>query len=219
VVAAILSGALDDGAVGAAVVAETGGVVVVQDPGEAQFPGMPSAALAAVPTAIATPVTEMAALVTAAVQGGPPALPRTDLVQGDAPMSMADHGDPHFLSPDETRLTRLVCPDCDGSLAQVDLRMISYFRCHVGHQWSSETLAAAQTEAVENKLWSAMAALEEQAALRRYLAAHRTHVTKAAVAEHLQVAAEATDRVETLRTVLDRPTPRAERGNGEVPTS
>lgn len=217
VVAAILSGALDDGAVGAALVAEAGGVVVVQDPGEAQFSGMPKAALAAAPTAIAASVTELAGLVTAAVQARRVARPRADLAQGDPPMSMADRGDPQYLSPEETRLTRLVCPDCDGSLAQVDLRKISYYRCHVGHQWSPETLAAAQTEAVENKLWSALAALEEQAALRRYLATHGGNVTETAAAEHLRAAREATDRGETLRTVLDQPTPHAphSHGNGD----
>jgi len=155
------------------VVAEAGGVVVVQDPDEAQFSGMPAATLAAAPNAVTAPVTEMAAMVTAAVQARPVGRRRAELVRGDIPMGMADHGDPQYLSAEETRLTRLVCPDCDGSLAQVDLRTISYYRCHVGHQWSPETLAAAQAAA----------------------------------------------RIETLRTVLDQPTSRARRGNGEVPGS
>jgi two-component system, chemotaxis family, protein-glutamate methylesterase/glutaminase len=50
-------------------------------------------------------------------------------------------------------------------LAQVDLPQISYFRCHVGHQFAPQ---AAQADASENKLWSAVAALEEQAAVLRY---------------------------------------------------
>jgi len=84
-------------------------------------------------------------------------------------MSMGDSDDPGFLAADESRLTRLVCPECGGSLAQIDLPQISYFRCHIGHQYAPQTLAAAQAETSETKLWSAVAALEEQAALQRHL--------------------------------------------------
>lgn len=84
-------------------------------------------------------------------------------------MTMADSGDPGYLAEGETSLTRLACPECGGGLARIDLPHITYFRCHVGHQYAPQTLSAAQAEATESKLWSAVAALDEQAAVQRYL--------------------------------------------------
>jgi two-component system, chemotaxis family, protein-glutamate methylesterase/glutaminase len=59
-VAVVLSGVLDDGAVGAALIDQVGGQVLVQDPNEAEFAGMPRAALAAAPGARAVPVRQLA---------------------------------------------------------------------------------------------------------------------------------------------------------------
>jgi two-component system chemotaxis response regulator CheB len=170
--AVVLSGVLDDGAVGAALVAGTGGRVLVQDPGEAEFSGMPAAALAAAPGALAARSAELATSVLKLVHAQSEAAAGAharESIDEEHDMWMADSDDPGFLSTEETRLTRLVCPECGGSLAEVQLPQISYFRCHVGHQYGPQTLAAAQAEAVEAKLWSAVAALEEQAAFQRYL--------------------------------------------------
>jgi two-component system chemotaxis response regulator CheB len=200
-VAMVLSGLLDDGAVGAASVHQAGGAVFVQDPADARFAGMPRAARAAVPTATTARIAEMAELLVPAIRSRPLDRRRADLEQGDTAMSMADSADPSYLSARETRLTRLGCPDCQGSLAQVDLPTISYFRCHVGHQWSPQTLAAAQTEAAENKLWAATAAMDEQAALRRHLA--NGTGSEGDLAEHDRAAQRATDMATSLRDLLE----------------
>lgn len=171
VVAVVLSGVLDDGAVGAALVDQAGGHVFVQDPAEAEFAGMPRAALAAAPRARVVPVRQLArrigrSLDAARSRGGETV---ASGAKWGTDMDMVESADPGFLLEDESKLTRLTCPDCGGGMAQIDLPQISYFRCHVGHQYAPQALAAAQAEASEKKLWSAVAALEEQAAVLRYL--------------------------------------------------
>jgi two-component system, chemotaxis family, protein-glutamate methylesterase/glutaminase len=169
-VAVVLSGALDDGAVGAAIVAQAGGQVLIQDPAEAEFASMPRSALAAAPGARTVPVRQLAQQIRNSVEVARSL--RRDSAQYKArmraEMDMVESDDPGYLREDESRLTRLTCPDCGGGLAQVDLPQISYFRCHVGHQFAPQALAAAQVDASEKKLWSAVAALEEQAAVLRY---------------------------------------------------
>jgi two-component system chemotaxis response regulator CheB len=172
VVAVVLSGALDDGAVGAALVAQAGGLVVVQNPAEAAQPSMPRAALAAAPGAIAVPGKQLGEAVSAMLgETGLVAWPRPER-QEAAEVSMEESSDLQFLAPGETRLTRLACPECGGALAEAVLPQISYYRCHVGHQFGPQSLAAAHAESAEAKLWAAVAALEETAALARHLARH-----------------------------------------------
>lgn len=175
-VVVVLSGVLDDGAVGAALVARAGGTVFAQDPREARFPSMPQAALAAAPGARAVGLAELAAVVEAALRA--PAARRrtasagaaTHLDAPEAPMNMADSDDVAFLADGESRLTRLVCPDCGGSLAEVDIPPARYYRCHEGHQYAPGSLAAAQAETAERKAWAAVAALHEYAASANRLA-------------------------------------------------
>jgi two-component system chemotaxis response regulator CheB len=58
----VLTGANDDGAAGLARIRELGGVAIVQDPATAERPEMPSAAVAAVPSAHVLPLDEIPAL-------------------------------------------------------------------------------------------------------------------------------------------------------------
>jgi len=61
VAAVVLSGVLDDGTAGLAVVRQHGGMTLVQDPREALFPGMPAVAIESVEVDYVLPVREIAA--------------------------------------------------------------------------------------------------------------------------------------------------------------
>ncbi len=111
VVAVVLSGLLDDGAVGAALVEQAGGLVVVQDPGEAEQPSMPRMALAAAPAAIPLPVAELGKVIGSMLgEGGLVTWPRLEPREAAA-ACMEEGSNLQFLSSGETGLTRLACPE------------------------------------------------------------------------------------------------------------
>ncbi|MDT4987811.1 MAG: two-component system, chemotaxis family, protein-glutamate methylesterase/glutaminase, partial [Micromonosporaceae bacterium] len=118
-IGAVLSGALDDGAVGLAAIHARGGAAVIQDPDTAIFDGMPRAALAAVDgdATVGRPA-ELAARVTELVrqQVAWPTEPadrdlilETDMAEHDHPNGRERPGRPAGLG----------CPECNGGLSIV----------------------------------------------------------------------------------------------------
>jgi two-component system chemotaxis response regulator CheB len=163
VVAVVLSGMLDDGAVGAALVAQSGGLVVVQEPKDAARPSMPEAALAAAPRALAVPGIRLGEVVGGMLgESGLAAWPRPE--RKIATVRKQDLFDRQPFGHGATRPAQLVCPDCGSALVEAVLPQITYYRCQAGHQFGPRYLAAADAESAEAKLWAKVANLEETAA-------------------------------------------------------
>lgn len=172
VMAVVLSGTLDDGAEGAAQVMRNGGVVAVQDPDEAAYPGMPCSAIASSHTELVLPVARIAECV-AELSRAPTG---DDDAEPDTPEPRT--GDDGVLPVQELceesqgpPATVYVCPDCGGPLFDLHERTHRRFGCRVGHRWSVDGLLDRQTTTVENALSKAVRTLEERAALSRRLAA------------------------------------------------
>jgi two-component system, chemotaxis family, protein-glutamate methylesterase/glutaminase len=62
------------------------------------------------------------------------------------------------------------CPDCNGTLWEVEDGNLLRFRCRVGHSYSGDGVRAGYNESVEAALWAAVRSLEESAALEKRLA-------------------------------------------------
>ena len=62
------------------------------------------------------------------------------------------------------------CPDCGGTLWELQDGDLIRFRCRVGHAWTANGLLAEQSEGIETALWTALRALEERAVLCRRIA-------------------------------------------------
>ena len=110
----------------------------------------------------------------------------------------ADH--PGVLAP-------FGCPDCGGTLWELREGDLVRFRCRVGHAWTSEALLASQSETLDAALWTALRALEENAALSQQLADRARKRNNMRIAERMaDNAALAERRAATIREVLLRDT-------------
>lgn len=171
----ILSGGLDDGAAGAVAIKQRGGAVIVQDPSDADVPSMPTAVIKAVRPDRQLPASQIAEAMTEFAESYVSHAHKERLMSGDLEREIsfamgADRdlagvtalGDPSMFT----------CPECHGALVRLRDTVPLRFRCHTGHAFTLESLASAQHEHVENSLWSAIRALEEQAGLLEHFAQH-----------------------------------------------
>jgi two-component system chemotaxis response regulator CheB len=76
------------------------------------------------------------------------------------------------------------------------------YECHVGHAFSRDGLLGAQSEAIDDALWSAMRALHEQAAMADRGAARAQ--SQAIAARLNERSEEATKRAAIIRDLLQR---------------
>ena len=195
VIGIVLTGALDDGTAGLAAVKEAGGVAIVQDPEEAFAPSMPSSARALVAVDHVRPVGEIGLLIselTLQETGSPTA-------KSSAPHVAAMESDlaaPSLALQESDRpgkVSIFTCPECHGTLWEVDQRGIVRYRCRVGHVYSAESMLAAQTDSVDRALWTALRSLEERAALTHRLAKRAEQRRHRWVARAFAERAEAAD--------------------------
>jgi two-component system chemotaxis response regulator CheB len=189
-VGVVLSGALDDGAAGAAAIAASGGGIAVQDPRDAQMGSMPAAALAVVPDAAVAPATRLGAEVQRLLlhhDGSPSATVSDDMIR-EAEMMESPMAGGHGPTPGEP--AALSCPDCTGGMNIVRTGPAVHYLCHVGHAWSPHALAAAQREKIEVALWTAVSMLEEQSAVHRQVAEEAARGGAGLTIRHQLAAAE-----------------------------
>lgn len=173
----ILTGALDDGTAGLAAIKACGGVAMVQDPSEALAPDMPSSAIDSVGVDHVLKLDEIPAallrVIEANAQGG--AASAADLPQAVPPWVEAENRfgmegvEMHRLE-ELAKPSTFTCPDCHGTLWELNDQHPRRFRCHTGHAYSERNLVALQGDLVEDSLWGALRALQEKEMLLRRMA-------------------------------------------------
>jgi two-component system chemotaxis response regulator CheB len=172
VVGVVLTGSLDDGTAGLIAIKECGGKAVVQDPNEALYPSMPRSAIQYCDVDYVLPLADIPAMLVelantpAKDEGGYRVPDKLDLevqiVEGlDSHPEVLDRiGTPSYFT----------CPECHGTLWEMQDREFPRFRCRTGHVYSAESMLAEHNISVEATLWAAVRSLEESTTLSRRLA-------------------------------------------------
>lgn len=194
----VLSGTRDDGTAGLAAIKAHGGRVVVQDPDEALYPGMPANALAHVTVDAVLPVAGIARwLADAARPGGGTDDSGTPAPTADG-TSFASDGPPGAG-------TRFTCPECGGVLFEVSGAGALSLQCPVGHVYSPDSLAAEQGHELERALWTATRALDDRVALLERMATRaRGRQLPRAAAAFARQAEDAREHAVVIRRSLER---------------
>jgi len=202
VIGVILSGALNDGAAGLKAIKRCGGTAVVQDPQEADHPEMPRSALnhtQADHVIGADAIAGLLARLTA--QRAPPA-PEIP-VEIRVETALAAQELQAMKTEDELGVrSPFTCPECAGTLWEIDDGELLRYRCHVGHAFTGQVLAAAQSQTFESMLWSLFRHSKERAALSRLLAERQNRFGDNLASEFERRAADYEEGAEIFRKLL-----------------
>lgn len=158
----ILSGLLDDGTSGMRAIQRSGGISIVQDPNEAEYPDMPLSVINNMEVDHVASLQEIGMLIA----------PIIKLKKGKKKVAPKD-------VVDESRIAEITavgindiekiadisvfgCPDCGGNLWAVKGDIIKRYRCHIGHAYSEKDLVIKQAETASSTLWVALRMMEER---------------------------------------------------------
>jgi len=166
----VLSGLLNDGTIGLRDIKRAGGTAIVQDPADTEWPSMPMSALANVAVDYRLPAREIGVLLTELAREP---VPQLSVEAGDLTRAASELRNitMHMDEDDKPgQPSGYSCPECGGVLWEMRDGALLRFRCRVGHAYTSDALSTHQADIIEKALWTALRALEEQAALKKRLA-------------------------------------------------
>jgi two-component system chemotaxis response regulator CheB len=153
VIGVVLTGLLDDGTEGLIAIKAAGGLSVVQDPADAEWPSMPRNALKRDHVDTSLPLSEMGAFLARLTrEEANPSIPLPDEYRTEDKIAAQEFAvmEADIVTPGQP--SHISCPDCGGVLNQIALDNEVRFRCQVGHAFTPIGLAEAQSEELERAL-------------------------------------------------------------------
>jgi two-component system chemotaxis response regulator CheB len=213
----ILSGALDDGALGLQTIKSQGGIALVQDPQEAPYSGMPEAAFRYTAVDEVLPVRQIASRLVkwcqsefeAKLAPNQSALEEIAVRAGMTAQEMAEK-----LGPPSV----FVCPECSGPLWELKNGELVHYQCLTGHSYSPASLIESDGEALERALWIAIRTLEQRASLLRRLSRQTKEAEMGRTADSFDSKAlECEEQARVIRQIIERGSEdKARAGKGKV---
>ncbi len=179
VIGVLLTGYLDDGTAGLKAIKRCGGISVVQDPADADYPDMPTNALHQVEVDYCLPLSGMGELLNMLISKKPgkrKPVPKDILIETEiAKRVISDLTSVNSLGEQ----VPFNCPGCGGVLWKVAHGSSMRYRCHTGHTYTAVSLLAEQAKKIEETMWTALRMFEE----RKNLLITMAKVNKGATAE------------------------------------
>ena len=173
VVGVVLTGMLHDGTAGLEYIKRCGGLAVVQDPADAEFPGMPESARRHVALDYIAPLAELGPLLRRLLEAPAPlsTAPIPDDLLREAAIAERIVGTVAEVAVLGQQVP-LTCPDCGGNLWRMDTAhgRVPRYRCHTGHAHTADYLLDRSQHNLEESLWVALRLLEERRTLLTGLA-------------------------------------------------
>ena len=202
VIGIILTGFLNDGTAGMMAVKQSGGVCIVQDPNEAEFPDMPVSVLNNQEVDYSIGLASIGEVVSGLLEREPENV--------EAP--------PHVIAEADIAARMAVgiekvnglgkhavynCPDCGGGLWEISGEEITRYRCYTGHTYNENELLSKLGDNVESTLWVAVRMMEERSNMYTKIAKDNRKRGLARVSDSYDRNAEELQKhIDTLRDIL-----------------
>ncbi|HMB25310.1 MAG TPA: chemotaxis protein CheB, partial [Anaerolineales bacterium] len=172
----VLSGALNDGTSGLWSIKRLGGIAIVQEPYQAEYPSMPRSALEYIDADYRILSNEIGPLLVRLTQeqSAQEETTRHGVEEDVRRMAIETQIAAGVNLPEKTildlgPLTQFTCPECKGSLVRITEGGQSRFRCHTGHGFSADTLLEGLTETIGDLIWQTTRGFQEASMLLEHL--------------------------------------------------
>jgi two-component system, chemotaxis family, protein-glutamate methylesterase/glutaminase len=198
----ILSGLLEDGALGMRAIKRSGGSCIVQLPDEAKYPDMPLSVLQNIKPDYSVSIKDMGAAIRAIMDKSPKKLKIPGELIKEAEIAEKVNVGIDYVK-ELGKHSIYSCPDCGGGLWEIGSNENRGYRCHVGHAFTEEGLLGAMEGSTETALWTALRIIEERRNLLMNIAAkEESNGNKNNASRYTKRVAELETQIDQLKRAL-----------------
>ncbi len=203
VIGIILSGLLDDGTSGMWAIKRSGGICIVQDPEEAEYPDMAQSVINNMEVDYIIKLKDIGNLISSVTKlknRKKVPVPKEVIAESKIAETTAV-GIEHVEEIGDTSV--FACPDCGGNLWNVGDDHMKRYRCHIGHAYTEKDLVVKQAETASTTLWVALRMMEERKHLLKKMQVDAEKKGyKTLIANQVQRHTEMVGHIDTLKKIL-----------------